>query len=406
MTLSEKQLDVFAFPHSEYQSLICEGSIRSGKTASMAVSFVLWLMREFNGKDFILLGNTVKAATRNVIRPMQQTRYLTERFAMSFNKQDSVLTIRGNGVENRVYVFGANHSESYAPIQGMTAAGCFVDEAALCNQEAFNQALARCSVPGARFWFNCNPSYPTHWFRRDWILDAPKKNALHIHFTMDDNPGLDDATRRRFETQYSGVFHDRYIRGLWVVAEGLVYQLDDVDYKCTREEAVGDGRGEWYVSCDYGITNPFCALLWRVTPGRAYLVDEYYFDSRREGRRKTDAEHMDAVERLCAGRNVEALVVDPSATSFKEEAWRRGRLSVYDADNSVLDGIAVTDQMLHNGSIAICEECADVIGELGMYRWDDRKAKDAVIKEHDHAMDAMRYMAQTVLRDALVGFAW
>lgn len=404
MTLSDKQMDVLCFPYTDYQCLICEGSIRSGKTVSMAVSFVRWIMEEFNNKDFILLGNTVKAATRNVIRPIQQTRWLTERYAMTFNKQDSVLTISGNGVENRVYVFGANHSESYAPIQGMTAAGCFVDEAALCNQEAFNQALARCSVPGARYWFNCNPSYPTHWFRAEWILEAQKKNALHLHFTMDDNPGLDEATRKRYERQYHGVFHDRYIKGLWVVAEGLVYQLDGVDYRCSPEEAHGDGKGLWYVSCDYGITNPFAAILWRVTPDRAYAVGEYYFDSRREGRRKTDAEHADALERLCLGKNVECVVIDPSATSMKEELWRRGRMDVRDANNNVLDGISVTDQMLHGGSVKISESCSSTLSEFGLYRWDDKSAKDAVIKENDHAMDALRYAVNTVLKYDLRGY--
>lgn len=404
MSLSEKQLDVLAFPYSSYQTLICDGSVRSGKTASMSVAFVTWIMENYDGKDFILLGNTVKAVTRNVVNAILGTKWLRERYSMEYSSGNAVLTISKGSVTNKVYVFGANHARSYEPIQGMTAAGAFVDEAALCDEEAFKQALARCSVPGARFFFNCNPAYPTHWFREEWILRARERNALHLHFTMDDNPSLDADTRRRYETMYSGSFHDRYIRGLWVVAEGLVYQLDGVDYTCTRDEAVG--QGEWYVSCDYGITNPFCALLWRVTNDRAYVVDEYYFDSRREGRRKTDAEHMDAVERLCAGRNIEALVIDPSATSFKEEAWRRGRLDVWDADNSVIDGIAVTDQMLHNGAILICEECANGISELGMYRWDDKKAKDAVIKEHDHFADALRYMAYTVLKDALKGWAW
>lgn len=404
MTLSEKQMDVMAFPYTDYQCLICDGSVRSGKTVSMAVSFVRWIMETFSDKDFILLGNTVKAATRNVVRPIQQTKWLTERYAMTFNKQDAVLTIRRGGVENRIYVFGANHSESYAPIQGMTAAGCFVDEAALCNQEAFNQALARCSVTGARFWFNCNPSYPTHWFRQEWILDKEAKNALHLHFTMDDNPGLDEATRRRYETQYKGTFHDRYVRGLWVVAEGLVYQLDGVDWKVPQSEAAS-GKGMWYVSCDYGITNPFAALLWRVTPSCAYVVDEYYFDSRREGRRRTDAEHYEALEKLCQGRNIEALVIDPSATSFKEEAYRRGRFAVIDADNAVLEGISVVDQMLHEGRIKVADTCSGLIAETGIYRWDEKRAHDAVIKESDHALDALRYMANTVLKYELRGYA-
>ena len=404
MPLSPKQLKILAFPYSRYQTLICDGSIRSGKTSLMTVAFVDWMMREYDRQHFIVLGHTVGSAVRNVIDPYMATTYAQGKYETHFASSAGVLTVSGNGRENYVHVFGADNARSFQKIQGMTAAGLLVDEVALCERSAVEQAMARCSVTGSRYWFNCNPDSPRHWFYEQWILRAAEMNALHLHFTLDDNPGLSQEVIERYNRQYHGVFHDRYIKGLWVVAEGLVYQLDGVDFKCTRDEAVGPG--EWYVSCDYGITNPFCALLWRVTPDRAYVVDEYYFDSRREGRRKTDAEHMDALERLCAGRNVEALVVDPSATSFKEEAWRRGKLDVWDADNSVLDGIAVTDQMLHNGSIVICEECADTIGELGMYRWDDRKARDSVIKEHDHAMDAMRYMAQTVLKDALVGFAW
>lgn len=406
MSLSDKQLDVLAFPYSSYQTLICDGSVRSGKTASMSVAFVTWLMENYDGKDFILLGNTVKAVTRNVVNAILGTKWLRERYSMEYSAGNAVLTISKGPVTNKVYVFGANHARSYEPIQGMTAAGVFVDEAALCDREAFNQALARCSVPGARFFFNCNPAYPTHWLREEWILRARDRNALHLHFTMDDNPSLDADTRRRYETMYSGSFHDRYIKGLWVVAEGLVYQLDGVDWKCSREEAEGEkGRGEWWVSCDYGITNPFAAILWRVTPERAYAVGEYYFDSRKEGRRKTDAEHADALEALCKGRSVQGVVIDPSATSFKEELWRRGKLAVYDADNDVLPGIATTDQMLHGGAIKVSENCPNLIAEAGMYRWDDKKAQDAVIKEHDHAMDAMRYMAYTQLRWMLRGYA-
>lgn len=404
MPLSPKQLKILAFPYSDYQALICDGSIRSGKTSLMTVAFVDWMMREYDRQHFIVLGHTVGSAVRNVIDPYMATTYAQGKYDMHFASSAGVLTVKGGGRENYIHVFGADNARSFQKIQGMTAAGLLVDEVALCERSAVEQAMARCSVTGSRYWFNCNPDSPRHWFYEQWILRAKEMNALHLHFTLDDNPGLSREVIERYDRQYHGVFHDRYIKGLWVVAEGLVYQLDGVEYTCAREEAVG--QGEWYVSCDYGITNPFCAQLWRVTPDRAYVVDEYYFDSRREGRRKTDSEHMDAVERLCAGRNIEALVLDPSATSFKEEAWRRGKFDVWDADNSVLDGIAVTDQMLHNGSIVICEECADTIGELGMYRWDDRKARDAVIKEHDHAMDAMRYMAQTVLKDALVGFAW
>ena len=405
MPLSPKQLKILAFPYSRYQALICYGSIRAGKTSLMSVAFVDWMMREFDRQHFILLGHTVGSAVRNVIDPYMAMAYARGKYVLHYASSAGVLTIRGNGRENYVHVFGADNARSFQKIQGMTAAGLLVDEVTLCDRAAVEQAMARCSVDGSRYWFNCNPDSPRHWFHEEWVLRADEMNALCLHFTLDDNPGLSREVIERYERQYHGVFHDRYIKGLWVVAEGLVYQFEDESHLCTPEEAYGDGRGMWYVSCDYGITNPFAALLWRVTPDCAYVVGEYYFDSRKEGRRKTDSEHYEALERLCLGKRVEAVVIDPSASSMKEEIWRHGRFDVVDADNNVLAGISVTDQMLHGGAIKVSRSCSNTVGEFGLYRWDDRKAQDAVIKEHDHAMDALRYMASTVLKDELRSYA-
>ena len=405
MPLSNKQLKILAFPFSKYQSLICYGSIRAGKTSLMTVAFVDWMMREYDRQHFILLGHTVGSAVRNVIDPYMATTYANERYSMHYASSGGLLTVRHGGRENYIHVFGADNSRSFQKIQGMTAAGLLVDEVTLCDRSAVEQAMARCSVEGSLYWFNCNPDSPRHWFHEEWVLRAGEMNALCLHFTLDDNPGLSQEVIERYQRQYHGVFHDRYIKGLWVVAEGLVYQFDDDSHLCSQEEAYGDGRGRWFVSCDYGITNPFAALLWRVTPDCAYLVDEYYFDSRREGRRKTDAEHYESLERLCLGKPVESIVIDPSASSMKEEIWRRGRFDVLDATNNVLEGVAVCDQMLHGGSMRISRSCASTVGELGLYRWDDKKAQDSVIKEHDHAMDAMRYMANTVLKYELRRYA-
>lgn len=402
MPLSEKQLKILAFPYSRYQALICYGSIRAGKTSLMSVAFVDCMMREFDRRHFILLGHTVGSAVRNVIDPYMAMAY-ARKYRLHYASSAGVLTVRGNGRENYVHVFGADNARSFQKIQGMTAAGLLVDEVTLCDRAAVEQAMARCSVDGSRYWFNCNPDSPRHWFHEEWVLKADEMNALCLHFTLGDNPGLSREVIERYERQYHGVFHDRYIKGLWVVAEGLVYQLDGVGWQCSPEEAGGEGR--WFVSCDYGITNPFAALLWRVTPDCAYVVDEYYFDSRKEGRRKTDAEHYEAIERLCLGKPVEAIVIDPSASSMKEEIWRRGRFDVYDANNDVLGGIATTDQMLHDGAVRVSTACNGAIGEFGLYRWDDKKAQDAVIKEHDHAMDAIRYMCSTVLKYELRGYA-
>lgn len=403
---SAQQQKILAFPYSRYDAIICDGAIRSGKTSLATVAYVDWAMREFDGKDFIFLGNSVGAVRRNVILPYEGLAYARRRYKMDYNASSSVLTVSKGKRRNRFYVFGANNVRSYQAIQGMTAAGCFVDEAALLDQMAVDTATGRCSVEGARLFFNTNPSYPSHWFKREWIDRADELNALYLRFTMDDNPSLSDKVKEQYKRRYRGVFYDRYILGLWVVAEGLVYQFDSPDeFTASDKEAAGDGKGEWAISIDYGITNPFAAILWRVTPSRAYAVREYYFDSRALGRRRTDREHYEAVEQLAEGLPVYDLVVDPSANSFKEEAWRAGRFNVYDADNAVIDGITLTDQMLHDGSIKIGEACVNTIREMGLYRWNNKAQKDEVIKEDDHAMDAMRYMAQTRLKFMLRGYA-
>lgn len=411
--IGDKQLKILAFPYSKYDALICDGAIRSGKTALMTVAYVDWAMREFNHQRFIILGKTVGSALRNVVEPYMQLSYARERYHLQYRRGDNRLIVRRGDVENWFDVFGGKDESSYMLIQGFTAAGCFIDEVALCTQSAVNQALARCSVDGSRYWFNCNPDSPRHWFYTDWILRAKDHNALHLHFQLRDNPSLTDRIIERYESQYTGVFYDRYIRGEWVVAEGLVYQFAESEYMVSDDEAAGieddperSGRGMWFVSIDYGITNPFAALLWRITPDmrRAYVVDMYYYDSKEKNSRRTDEEHMDAVERLCDGRQIEYVVVDPSANSFKEVIVRRGRYDYWNADNDVLNGIQTTSSMLKRGSVKVARRCAKIADEMQLYRWDDDKPGDAVIKEHDHAMDAMRYGCQTVLRNELMGY--
>lgn len=397
--ISKKQYEILAFPFSKYDTLICDGAIRSGKTSIMFVAYVDWIMREFNNQEFIVLGNTVETAVRNVIEPYIRLRYAQKRYIIDYSRARHVLIIKSDDKVNYIRVFGAKDDRSFEVILGMTAAGCFVDQVEICNRKAVETALGRCSVDGSKNWFNCNPAYPTHWFRVEWMLDARAKNALYLHFTMEDNPSLSERIRERYKSQFNGVFYDRYIKGLWVVAEGLVYQFDSAsEYTCTQEEAVGNGAGEWYISIDYGITNPFAAILWRVTHDRAYAVDEYYFDSKKENRRKTDEEHYESVCELAEHKQIEAIVIDPSANSFKETIRRHDRFDVINADNAVIDGIMVTDEMLHDGTIKISEKCNDGIAEMGLYRWDDKKQKDEPVKEYDHFCDSLRYFANTILK--------
>lgn len=414
--ISEQQMKILAFPYTKYDALICSGAVRSGKTSIATVAFMDDCMGRYNGRRFGICGKTVGSAIENVVSPwigMSRTR---QKYRVKFTRSTKLLTVSKGNVTNTFEIFGGKDESSQDLIQGRTLAGVLLDEVALMPESFVNQAIARCSVDGARLWFNCNPESPRHWFYQEWILKAKEKNALVLEFSLEDNPSLSERTIRQYKTRWRGAFYDRYIRGKWVVAEGLVYQFDSPsEYTCTHDEALGTwtdrdgkehiGKGAYYLSIDYGITNPFACLLWRVTPDCAYIVDEYYFAPKETGRRRTDAEHYDAVDEFAKDYPIDSIIIDPSATSFKEEIYRRGKYSVRDADNDVLEGIQVTDQMLHDGSIKISETCEHTIDEMQLYRWDDKAAKDSVIKEWDHAADALRYEANTVLKYILKGYA-
>jgi PBSX family phage terminase large subunit len=402
-SISHKQLDILQFQNDrEHDSLICDGAIRSGKTSFMMLAFVDWAMRNFKSKSFIILGKTVGSAVRNVVEPYMALTYAQRRYKLTWAASKSRLTVERGGVTNYFDVFGGADASSYQLIQGFTAAGCLIDEVALCHQSAVNQALARCSVAGSKYWFNCNPDSPHHWFYQEWILRAEEQKALHLHFKLADNPGLTRQVIERYERQYHGVFKQRYIDGEWVVAEGLVYQYEDREYTIEPEDVPAGGM--YYLGCDYGITNPFACLLIKVAAGKVYVIDEYVFDSRAEGRRLTDEEHYVNVEKLAEGHNIQELVIDPSATSMKETIYRHGKFDVVDADNDVIAGIRSVDQALAKGDIKVSTKCQGLIREMGLYRWDDSKAKDTVIKEFDHCADALRYCWYTSLRDLIPGY--
>jgi PBSX family phage terminase large subunit len=209
-----------AFRHLD--GIICDGSIRSGKTVSMSVGFVLWAMAAFDGAVFGICGKTIESLRRNVIT--QLPTWLEGVVAIKERRNENKLMVSVNGRTNSFYLFGGRDESSYTLIQGITLAGVLFDEVALMPRSFVEQAIARCSVDGSKFWFNCNPEGPDHWFYKEWVLQCGQKNVLHLHFTMDDNNSLPEKIKTRYEGMYSGVFYDRYIRGLWVVAEGLIYR--------------------------------------------------------------------------------------------------------------------------------------------------------------------------------------
>ena len=372
-------------------AIICDGSIRSGKTVSMAVGFILWSMSRFNGQTFGICGRTIQSLRRNVIIHLSD--WVPPDLHIEEKQQEHKLIVSdGCGRKNIYYLFGGRDESSYTLVQGITLAGVLLDEVALMPQSFVEQVTARCSVDGSKLWFNCNPGGPEHWFNKKWVLAAKEMNALHVHFTMSDNLSLAPKIRERYERMYTGVFYQRYILGLWVLAEGLVYDFGEDNITDFRPEGA-----EYYISVDYGTRNPCSAGLWSVTGDKAVRIKEYYYSGRESNRNKTDEEHCDAIEDLARGYTIKRVIVDPSAASFITSLKKR-KFKVLAANNNVLDGIRRTATYLKDGNIKIHRSCVDSIREFGLYCWDEKKNDDSVVKENDHAMDDIRYFCNTIMR--------
>lgn len=397
---SKKQLTAMTWwhtnsPYCNRDAIICDGAVRSGKTTCMSLGFVAWSLYNFDDTDFALCGKTVSSLRRNVI-----TSLLSSLNQMGFTCKERLsrnfIEISYGSRTNRYYLFGGRDESSASLIQGITLGGVLLDEVALMPRSFVEQALARCSLEKAKFWFNCNPENPQHWFFKEWINKANEKNCLYLHFLMKDNPSLSAKVISRYESLYSGAFYERFVLGKWVAVDGLVYPDGaNGSYTCSPPPAEAY---DYYISCDYGTVNPTSMGLWgRYSDGVWYRIREYYFSSRKEGRQKTDEEYYEDLCFLAGETPIRSVVVDPSAASFIECIRRHGKYKVQPAKNDVVDGIRKVSQCLRNGQIKISPSCKDILREFGLYRWDCSAKKDAPRKENDHAMDDMRYFVATVI---------
>lgn len=435
---SRKQKQVLTWwlpdsPVKDYDGIIADGAIRSGKTVCMSLSFVFWAMRSFNGQNFAMCGKTIGSFRRNVLfwlKLMLRSRG----YHVTDHRADNLVEISRGQTTNHFYIFGGKDERSQDLIQGITLAGLFCDEVALMPESFVNQATGRCSVTGSKYWFNCNPDGPYHWFKVNWIdkaigylgkvkvarireearqagRDLELKKLLYVHFTMDDNLSLAEEIKARYRSMYTGVFFKRYIMGLWAMAEGIIYDMFDPDKHTEDAEALAAAymartghsfwTGERYVSCDYGTQNPTAFLLWEKGADKKWHCRrEYYYSGRDKGRQKTDAEFSADLRSWLGGVEIRAIILDPAAASFKAQLEKDG-FKVKKAKNDVLDGIRFVATLLNQGSIFIDKTCENLIKEFASYIWDEKaaeKGEDKPVKDHDHALDALRYFCMTVIR--------
>lgn len=379
-------------PYRYYDILIADGAIRSGKTISMICSFLQFTQSNFDGQNFIIAGKTIGTLKRNVIQPMQQ---IMEAWGWNyiFNRSDNYIVIGSN----TYFLFGANTEASQDSLQGLTAAGAFADEVALMPQSFVDQMIGRCSVKGSKMFMNCNPKSPFHYFKTEYIDKAKEKKILYIHFSLDDNLSLAEEIKDRYRRMFTGVFFKRYILGLWVQAEGIIYDMFTDDHIVNVEDRK---YSEYYIASDYGIQNPNVYLLLGKCKNKWYVVDEYYWNAREVGKQKTDEEYYNDLVDFVGNRNIKAIIIDPSASSMIALIRKRNKFKVIKANNDVLKGIANVSTRLKNKEILVNNCCTNLIKEFYSYSWDSKaleRGEDIPVKVDDHCMDALRYFINTIL---------
>lgn len=385
MLLSPKQIEFVKYGTHRWN--FKGGATRSGKTYLDFRWIIPIRIRERIGKDglAVILGVTKSTIERNVLEPM---RNLYGDMLVGTISSDNTAWIFGE----KCYCLGAEKVSQVSKIRGASIKYCYGDEVADWSEEVFALLKSRLDKEYSCFDGTFNPQYPDHWLKK--FLDS-NADIFSQTYTIDDNPFLPESFKENLKKEYEGtVYYDRYILGLWVRAEGLVYPM--FGDGCITQEI--PDTGDYYISIDYGTLNPFSAGLWCVGKKCAVRIAEIYYSGREEKKQKTDEEYCDMVERLAGDKPIRAVVVDPSAASFIEALRRRSGFKVRHADNDVLNGIRTTSDFLRDGRIKIHSGCKDTIREFGLYRWDEKAESDRVVKENDHAMDEIRYMVMTVLK--------
>ena len=389
-------------PVRDCNGIIADGAIRSGKSVAMSLGFVVWAMSEFEACNFAMCGKTIGSFRRNVLfwlKLMLRSRG----YSVSEQRTENLVIVRRGSTENYFYVFGGKDERAQDLIQGITLAGVFFDEVALMPESFVNQATGRCSVDGSKFWFNCNPGSPAHWFKTGWIDKRADKRLLYLHFTMDDNLSLTEAVKERYRGMYTGVFFKRYILGEWKSADGVIYrQFADDPERFILDEVPADiiigtmgldfgGNGSAHAGCLVGITRGYRSIV---------ILGEYY---RKEvidpGTLTGDV--CGFVQRSQAQCRATSIWCDSAETTLikgiRTEVFARHiPVEVRNArKGEIIDRIRLCDMLMSQGRFFVMRRCRHTIAALSEAVWDSKSpTKDRRLDDGStniDSLDALEY---------------
>ena len=385
-------------PDTKYFFL--EGAVRSSKTFGSILAWCDWVENFAPPGPLIMMGNTRETLIQNVINPL-----------MELVGPQAVLN-RGVGTLNlfgrEIYLFGAPNIAAMRKLQGKGAVGAYCDEAPTYPKDVWQMLGTRSAADGIKIIATMNPDSPRHWMKVDYLDRLKEVNGRSWHFTLDDNPFLSEKVKSELKAQYTGLWKLRYIDGLWVAAEGSIYDMfneqDHVisDLPTTYSRVV--------TGIDFGISSVTAYLSLGLAAdgphqGKWIVFKEYYYDAEKKQRQKTTSDlSKDLIEHLSrpGGRwYPESIEVDPSATPLKVQLRRDGFTSLKDADNEVKAGIMDVGNALANGYLLIHESCNNLLTEMPGYVWDSKAqdhGEDKPVKQNDHALDALRYACRRIFK--------
>ena len=370
---------------------LLEGSVSSGKTWISLVLWAFWVASMPKDKLYLMCGKSLTTLKRNCLLLLEEL-VGADNFRFSISSKEAYLFGR------KIMLEGANDSRSESKIRGMTLQGAYCDELTLFPRDFFEMLLSRLRVSGAKLIATTNPDTPQHWLKKDFIDRQNEIDMLDIKFLLDDNDKLPADYIENLKKEYTGIFYERFILGLWRIAEGLIYPKQAQGANIVKTES--RPYTTYYISMDYGTQNPCSMGLWGYYNGIWYRVKEYYYSGRDTKNQLSDDEYYTELEKLCNGLKIKALVIDPSAASFIALVKRKGKFKVIPAKNDVVNGIRFTSECLNSGRIMINDCCKDIIREFSLYCWNEKAADDRPVKENDHALDDMRYFCYTVLNQS------
>lgn len=409
MELTKKQKESIRLSNSRLN--IWEGSVRSGKSFAVYFRFLKAICEPNknmpSGTIDISVGKTLASLKRNAIDPMIDLLGSDNAYYL-IGKQEFWL------FDRPIYVFSANDERSADKIQGCTVRKVLGDELSLWPESFFSMLDTRLSTGESQLFGSTNTDAPNHYLKTKYIDREKEIDISRFHFCLDDNTTLNENYKIAIKKNCTGLWYDRYIKGLWSIADGVIFDFFDPNEHTLSRCPIAD---TFSISIDYGTVNPFACILFgensKKKP-RVWAEDEYYYDSKKGGRQKTDKEYAKDIIAFCQNKfgefwreKITHTIIDPSAASFKQELFENNFPSITDADNSVDDGLRLVASMLKSGYYAISEKCENYIKEFSSYTWNSKiKDKSTPNKENDHCQDAGRYKIQTDFGGEKMNYDW